>query len=70
MTRSEIEKMFAGLEDWDRCIVLFPVGDQTGCRWMGMSLGGAAETCSKVAAEIVTKHLPVADERPPNTKAN
>lgn len=66
MTRAEIEKMIAGYEDWDRCIVLFPRGDQTACRWIGMSLGGAAAACSNVATEIITKHLPVADERRKN----
>lgn len=58
MTEDEKEKMMRGFLDWDRCVVLFPVGEQTGCRWIGMSMGQAAETLSTCAAEIITKHIP------------
>lgn len=63
MTRAEIERMIQGFEEWDRCIVLFPVEDQAGWRWMGMSMGACVAFLSKVAAEFVTKHLPAAPER-------
>lgn len=58
MKVEDAEKMFTGITDWDRCVVLFPVGDQVGCRWIGMSMGDCAAFLSKAAAEIVTKHLP------------
>ncbi len=61
MTRDEIEKMVKGYEGWDRCIVLFPVGEQTGCRWIGMSIGQTAQTLSTCAAEIITKHMAPVD---------
>lgn len=62
MTADEIEKMVKGFTDWDRCIVLFPVGDQTGCRWIGMSKGACVAMLSKVAAEFVMNHMPPADD--------
>lgn len=62
MTEDEAAKMIAGIGEWDRCIVLFPVGEQTGCRWIGMSKGDCVATLSKVAAEFVMHHMPAADD--------
>ena len=62
MTEDEAAKMIAGIGDWDRCIVLFPVGEQTGCRWIGMSKGDCVAMLSKVAAEFVMHHMPPADD--------
>lgn len=64
MTESEAARMIEGIAEWDRCLVIFPVGDQSGLRWLGMSAEQAAETLYRVADELVRQHVPLRHSAP------
>jgi len=56
---SEAAQMIDGIDKWDRCIVIFPVGQQSGCRFLGMTAEQTAETLYRVADEIVRQRVPL-----------
>ena len=59
MTDDEAARMIEGISQWDVAIVIFPSGDQSGCRWLGMSAEQVAVTLYKVADEILLQRVPL-----------
>ena len=59
MTESEAARMIEGIAEWDRAIVVFPKGSQSGCRFLGMSAEQTAETLYQVADAIVAQLVPL-----------
>ena len=59
MNESEAAKMIEGIIGWDRAIVIYPVGTQSGCRFLGMTAEQTAETLYRVADEIVRQRIPL-----------
>ena len=59
MIESEAAQMIEGIAEWDRCIVIFPKGVQSGCRFLGMTAEQTAETLYRVADEIVRQRIPL-----------
>jgi hypothetical protein len=64
VTEDEAARMIEGIGERDRCLVIFPVGDQSGLRWLGMSAEQAAETLYRVADELVRQHVPLRHSAP------
>lgn len=58
MTETEAARMIDGIAGWDQAIVIFPVGHESGCRFIGMSAEQCAEMLYKVADEIVRQAVP------------
>ena len=59
MTLDEADRMIEGITGWDRAIVIYPVGIQSGCRFLGMTAEQTAETLYRVADEIVRQRIPL-----------
>ena len=59
MTESEAARMIEGISEWDRAIVVYPAGTESGVRFIGMSAEQAAEMLYRVADEIVRQRIPL-----------
>ena len=58
MTEDEAARMIDGISVWDRAIVVYPIGQQSGVRFIGMSAEQAAEMLYRCADEIVRQCVP------------
>lgn len=59
MTESEAARMIEGISDWDRAIVIYPAGVQSGVRFIGLSAEDAALMLYHVADELVRQRVPL-----------
>ena len=59
VTLNEIARMMEGYKDWDCCMVIFPVGDQSGLRYININPELAAEMLYRVADELVRQRIPL-----------
>ena len=59
MTEFEALKLIDGIADWDRAIVIFPRGEQSSCRFVGMTAEQCAEMLYRVADEVVRQRVPL-----------
>lgn len=59
MTETEAALMIDGISGWDRGIVIFPAGKESGCRFIGMTAEDCALMLYRVADEIVRQRIPL-----------
>ena len=59
MTESEAARMIEGIGEWDRAIVIYPAGRESGVRFIGLSAEQTAEMLYRVADEIVRQKIPL-----------
>lgn len=64
MNEDEAARMIEGIGDWDRAIVIYPAGQQSGVRFLGMSAEQAAMMLYHVADELVRQMVPLKHEAP------
>ena len=51
--------MIDGIAEWDRCIVVYPSGKQSGVRYLGMTAEQAAMMLYHAADELVRQRIPL-----------
>lgn len=61
MTETEAARMIQGIADWDRAIILYPAGEQSGCRFIGMSAEQCAAMLRHVADELMRQYVPASE---------
>ena len=59
MTETEAARMIEGIVGWERCIVIYPSGDQSGIRFIGMSAEQAARFLYHAADEVLRQRVPL-----------